>query len=277
MVIASGLMLLRPRFGIVLTGVVLLVSTVASVNALQGRGDLNRLVFNVSSGVMLDLVLGVALYGSARLVYVLDQLESARVDIAELAVGRERLRVSRDLHDLLGQSLSAVSLKGDLAIRLLDHNPPAARAEIQSLTEVARGALQGVREITRDEHTASLIAEIERAAALLRAAGIDATVDVDLPELPARKEAVLAWVVREGVTNVLRHSRAATCTIRAEHRDGWVRLEILNDGAGPSVAPGSGLVGLTERAAAASGSLTVARPYDDHFRVLVELPTVEAT
>ena len=132
-----------------------------------------------------------------------------------LAVGRERLRVSRDLHDLLGQSLSAVSLKGDLAIRLLHTDPDAARAEIDSLTDVARDALRGVRAITLEKHTVSLPAEIDGATVLLEAAGVQTRVEVALAALPMPVEEVLAWTVREGVTNVLRHSRASACAIRA--------------------------------------------------------------
>jgi two-component system, NarL family, sensor histidine kinase DesK len=214
----------------------------------------------------------VALYGSARLVRVLDELHATRAQLAELAVGRERLRVSRDLHDLLGHSLSAVSLKGDLAIRLLHSDPPAARAEIESLTEVARDTLRGVRAVTSDEHVVSLRTEIEGAAALLSAAGIDARVDLDLPDLPPPVENVLAWAVREGITNVLRHSQASTCSITAARWDGMVRLEIENDGVPASAGQGSGLAGLTERATALSGSVSGGPVGDRSFKLLLEVP-----
>jgi two-component system sensor histidine kinase DesK len=104
-------------------------------------------------------------------------------------VGRERLRVSRDLHDLLGQSLSAISLKGDLALRLLPVDSDRARSEVESLTEVARAALHDVMAITRDEHQVALHEEIDAAAALLTAAGIDVNLDADLPEPPTRASA----------------------------------------------------------------------------------------
>jgi two-component system sensor histidine kinase DesK len=174
---------------------------------------------------------GGALYGSSRLVRVLEDLYSARTELAELAVGRERLRVSRDLHDLLGQSLSAVSLKGDLALRLLPTDAAAARNEIESLTGVARRALRDVRAVARDEHGVALPAELDAAAALLGAAGIATRVDVDLPGLAAPAEQVLAWAVREGATNTLRHSEATTWTVTGARQDGRVTLEIVNDGA----------------------------------------------
>jgi two-component system sensor histidine kinase DesK len=214
----------------------------------------------------------VALYGAARLVLVLDELEATRTELAELAIGRERLRISRDLHDLLGQSLSAVSLKGDLARRLLHSDVHAARAEIEGLTEVARDALRGVRAITRDQHAVSLRTEAAGAAVLIGAAGIDARIDVDLPGLARPTEEVLAWAVREGITNVLRHSQATTCSVTAARRDGMVRLEIVNDGARPSAGEGNGLAGLAERAGALSGSASGQRLRGGWFRLLVELP-----
>jgi two-component system sensor histidine kinase DesK len=214
----------------------------------------------------------VTLYGAARLVRVLDQLEATRTELAELAIGRERLRISRDLHDLLGYSLSAISLKGDLARRLLPGNVHAARAEIEGLTEVARGALRGVRAVTRDEHALSLRTETDGAAALLGAAGIDARIEVDLPDLARPTEEVLAWAVREGITNMLRHSQATTCSVTAVRRDAMVRLEIVNDGARPSAGAGTGLAGLAARARALSGSAAGGYTRGGRFRLLVQIP-----
>ncbi len=141
---------------------------------------------------------------------------------------------------------------------------------------MARDALRGVRAVTRDQHAVSLRAETQGAAALLGAAGIDAHLDVDLPGLPPAVEEVLAWAVREGVTNVLRHSQASTCQITAGHRDGRGWLEIVNDGVRPpaGAGSGSGLTGLAERARALGGSVH-AQPSDDgRFRLLVKVPEV---
>jgi two-component system, NarL family, sensor histidine kinase DesK len=215
---------------------------------------------------------GAGLYGAARLVRTVDELYDARAELAQVAVGRERLRISRDLHDLLGASLSAVSLKGDLALQLLSSDPPAARSEIESLTGVARDALRDVRAITRDERDASFRDEIEGAAALLAAAGIDSSINADLPNPSPAAATVLAWAVREGVTNVLRHSEAGTCSITARQQNGSVRLEIVNDGADTPVGEGNGLTGLAERARAVSGSARAERTDDGRFRLLVEVP-----
>jgi two-component system sensor histidine kinase DesK len=218
-------------------------------------------------------MLTATLYGSARLVAVQQELRRTRGELAGTAVAAERLRVSRDLHDLLGQSLSAISLKGDLAVRLLARDTGAARAEVEDVARVAREALHGVRAITRDgSHAVHLRAEIDGATTLMRAAHIAPRVDVDLPELPPPVEGTLAWAVREGVTNMLRHSRATTCDIRAGTRDGIVHLSVVNDGADPGGPAGSGLLGLAERVRALSGSFTAGPVEPGGFRLAVELP-----
>ena len=130
-----------------------------------------------------------------------------------------------------------MSLKGDLALRLLSSDPQAARSEIAGLTQMARTALRDVRGVTRGQPRASYQAEIDGAATLLAAAGIDAHIDADLP-LPPAVDDVLGWAVREGVTNILRHSEAATCSITARREAGRIRLEIVNDGAPPSAGQG---------------------------------------
>ncbi len=130
--------------------------------------------------------------------------------------------------------------------------------------------------MTRDEHAVSLRSEAQGAAALLGAAGIDARVDLDLPGLPPAVEAVLAWTVREGVTNVLRHSQARACQITAGRHDGYVWLEIGNDGVRTPAGTGrgSGLTGLAERARALSGSASAERTRDGRFRLRVEIPEI---
>jgi two-component system, NarL family, sensor histidine kinase DesK len=271
-VIASGAMLLA-GWPAATAAVAPLVGTAAAVSQAPVYGDGGAQGAFFAVYWVVGLATGaVALYGSARLVRVVAELDAARTELAELAVGRERLRVSRDLHDLLGHSLSAVSLKGDLAIRLLGRDPPAARAEIESLTGVAREALRGVRAVARDEHAISLRTETDGAVALLGAAGIRAHVDLDLPELSQATETVLAWAVREGVTNVLRHSRAGTCSITAAVRDGTLWLAIVNDGMRDAAGTGSGLAGLTGRARDLSGSVTAGPVGAGRFRLLVELP-----
>lgn len=274
-VLASAAMLLPSRHAVGVDGGIVVANAVLFARATDGGGGSpGEVVFWTFYWVAIVVMGGVALYGSARLVQVADQRHAARLELAETAVGRERLRVSRDLHDLLGQSLSAVSLKGDLALRLLPSDTEAARAEIQSLTELARAALRDVRAVSYDRHSVSLGAEIDAATNLLAAAGVVTDIDVDLPDLDPAIGDVLAWTVREGTTNLLRHSDARTCRLRAGRSDGVVQLEIVNDGVRASSGRGSGLAGLGDRALALSGTVTAGPRPDGRFRLLVEIPDV---
>lgn len=232
----------------------------------------------VTAYYLLMMAMGtVGLYAAPWLVRVLGDLSRARTEQAEIAVGRERLRVSRDLHDLLGQSLSAVSLKGDLALRLLPTDTAAARAEIAGLTVVARDALRDMRSVVRDEHGVFLPTEIEAAATLLEAAGVRADVNVELAGVAGPTEPVLAWAVRESATNTLRHSAATTWRVVARRWQGAIELEIVNDGVAPAGdrhadGAGTGLAGLRQRAEALSGTLAAGSTADGRFRLRIEIP-----
>jgi two-component system sensor histidine kinase DesK len=220
-----------------------------------------------------NLVAGAAcLYGTSQLVRAVDSLLATRAELAEVTVGTERLRVSRDLHDLLGQSLSAVSLKGDLAMALLQSDPPAAEAEIHSLTEVARVALRDIRHVVHGEHPVTLRNETQGAAVLLGAASIDAHIDVELVDLAREVDELFGWATREGVTNMLRHSQAASCSIRATRQGGAAFLEIVNDGARSTPGTGTGVTGLSERAQLLSGQVTAGPLENGHYRLFVEVP-----
>ncbi|GIJ61187.1 sensor histidine kinase [Virgisporangium aurantiacum] len=224
-------------------------------------------------------VFSFVLYGTVRLVRLVNELYRTRAELAELAVDEERVRVSRDLHDLLGQSLSAISLKGDLAARLLPLDPAKARHEITSLTELARSTLRDVRAVTRDEHRVTLGEEIAAAQGLLIAAGVDTRVETPGAGLDLSGDAqqVLAWAVREGTTNLLRHSDATTCTIVLTRSNGTTSLDIHNDGARrDGLGDGSGLAGIEDRAAAAGGWARGELTGDGGFHLRVELPETTA-
>jgi two-component system sensor histidine kinase DesK len=280
--IASALMIMGGKVGAVPTVVVLTVWTVIVGHALWGDRAAARFVFDVGTSVMYGAVVGLAVFGAVVLVRIVDETASTHVALADLATGMERLRLSRDMHDLLGQSLSAVSLKGDLAMRLLPHDAVAARVEIEGLTGAARDALLGVRAMTRDGHNMCLPDEIATAVALLGAAGIRVQTDIDHTQLSAPIAEVLAWVVREGVTNVIRHSDATACMITLTRGDDTVRLDILNDGAGRShpdrrlTGPGTGVTGLKERASAMSGQVWIEHTGTDIFRLSAEFPAAIA-
>ena len=221
--------------------------------------------------VLIYSVIIACIAGSTQLARILDELHRSRTELAEMSVTSERLRIARDLHDLLGQSLSAVSLKGDLAAALLERDPAAARAEIESLTDTARTALRDVRAVATAPEEMRLDTELDGARTLLGAAGIALSVDVDLDGADAAREP-LGWVVREGVTNIVRHSAATRVTIAGHRRAGRITLSIRNDGAGPSGPPGSGLEGLRARSAASAGTLVAGRADDGWFDLTVDIP-----
>ncbi|WP_084962332.1 sensor histidine kinase [Thermoactinospora rubra] len=215
------------------------------------------------------LLTSTVIYALARLVRVTAELEQARADLAEAAVLKERLRISRDLHDGLGRSLTAIALKGDLAARLLERDPASARTEVGELVAVAREAAQDVRQVARGYRELSLAGEAHRGAALLEASGVACQVNLADVRLPRAAEEALAWSVREAVTNVLRHSRATTCSITTSAGGSAVRLEVVNDGVdGAAGEPGGGLTGMRERAAQAGGELE-AGASGGAFRVVV--------
>jgi two-component system sensor histidine kinase DesK len=223
----------------------------------------------VVAGVLMGSV-GTGIVLSFRFtVWVLDvvgQLEWARDAQARLAVAEERLRFARDLHDVMGRNLSAIAVKGQLAAELARRDRPQAAEEIADISRIAEESLREVRGVVSGYRTASLAGELAGARSVLRAAGIACTVTGDErgADLPVPVQTELGWVVREAVTNVLRHSRATTCAITLEAAPGSATLRVANDGVGPATAPaearwGNGLTGLAERLAASGGRLTADR------------------
>ena len=211
------------------------------------------------------------------------QLRAAREELARLAVSEERLRFARDLHDLLGHSLSLITLKSELAGRLLPDTPENSKAarEVRDLQGVARGALREVREAVSGYRSPSLEEELAGSRAMLEAAGISCRVHNEVGVLPNDTEAILTWVVREGVTNVVRHSRARSCNIRLTQDGGLIYAEVKDDGRGPHLNPGgdvvggSGLSGLAERVETSGGHFEAGPLPDGGFGLRVSLPPGE--
>ncbi|MET7379369.1 sensor histidine kinase [Streptomyces sp. NPDC005526] len=213
------------------------------------------------------------------------ELRSAREELARRAVEQERLRFSRDLHDLLGHTLSVIVVKSEAARRLAPRDMGAALTQITDIESVGRQALTEIREAVTGYREGSLSTELDRARSALTAAGIEPVVRRSGPPLTPQTEALLGWVVREAVTNAVRHSGAARCQITVDGTPERVRLEVADDGGGDGVpaptlvsepAPpgigGTGLKGLTERLAAAGGSLRAGPSPRGGFTVTAELP-----
>ncbi len=253
------------------------VAAVVILSVLAGAIELARgeSVTNSTGQLLNDLLVGVAAVAGRLLVEANQQLSQAREQIARLAVGEERLRFARDLHDLLGHSLSVIALKSELAGRLIKTTPGLAAHEIADIEKVARDALREVREAVTGYRQPTLAAELAGAHEALTAAGIDYRIDQDHVPLPPAVEAVMAWTVREGVTNVMRHSQAKRCSVRIINKDGRATVEVIDDGRGGMPKPGSGLRGLEERVRERGGTLTAEPLPHEGFRLRVTLPMRE--
>ncbi|MGH2933431.1 MAG: sensor histidine kinase [Gaiellaceae bacterium] len=223
------------------------------------------------------LAIGSMMLAFGRQIRINAALAAAREEIGRLAVAEERLRIARDLHDLLGHSLSTIALKSELAARLVDVEPARAAAEISDVQDVSRQALAEVREAVQGWRQLALDDALAGARAALSAAGIDYALDAPPPRLPAEVEEVFAWAVREGTTNVVRHSRARRCAVRIHGGAGEAVVEVEDDGvsAPPDPDAGSGLSGLAERAAAVRGRLEAGAAPGGGFllRLVVPLPS----
>jgi two-component system sensor histidine kinase DesK len=198
------------------------------------------------------------------------KLRLAQEEVEQLAAVAERERIARDLHDVLGHTLSLIVLKSELAARLAERDPARAAGEMRDVEDVARRTLQEVREAIRGYHP-TLAEEAARARSMLKAADIAADVDLAAASLSGPIEETLALALREAVTNVVRHSGASRCSIALAATDRAVTLDVADDGRGSSAAEGSGLRGMRERVEALGGS--VDRHAGGGMRVRVVLPT----
>lgn len=184
------------------------------------------------------------------------KLRLAHDEIEHLAKVAERERIARDLHDLLGHTLSVIILKSELASKLAERDPERARNEIRDVERISRDALTQVRAAVRGYRSGGLQAELESARDALDAANVTLTCDIARTQLPPSHEAMIALAIREAVTNIVRHARATRCRIALEPRDGAYAVTIVDDGRGGDAPFGSGLSGMQERIEALGGTLT---------------------
>lgn len=184
------------------------------------------------------------------------KLRLAYDEIERLAKVAERERIARDLHDLLGHTLSLIVLKSELAGKLLEHNPARAKEEIRDLEQVSRNALSEVRQAVRGYRAGNLASEMARAKATLETAGVTVECEMDAVTLAPSQENVMALALREAVTNVVRHANATRCTIRVRISDCQCAMEVADNGQGGAAQEGSGLRGMRERAEALGGTVT---------------------
>ena len=247
------------------------VMTLAAAGLAMGVG--------VSAGEALTMALvalsiGLMLSGLANAVISNVRLRRAQEELARLAVADERLRISRDMHDLLGHSLSVIALKSELASRLVIADPARAVAELDEVQGVARASLAEVRELVSGYRMLALSEAVAGARTALEAAGISCQLRLDGVELAPAAEAVLAWTVREGATNVVRHSGARTCAIQVRSVGDEAEVEVLDDGRGDAqnASAGNGLAGLGERVARLRGRVEAGPARGGGYRLRVTIP-----
>ncbi|MGV9252862.1 sensor histidine kinase [Streptomyces sp. NPDC003697] len=206
---------------------------------------------------------------------VVRELRRTREVQARLAVAEERLRFGRDLHDVLGRNLTVIALKSELAVALNQQGQAGqAAAQMAEIQRIAKESQGEVRAVVRGYRTVDLLTEIEGARSVLRAAGVSCRIE-GRAELEDERQSALAWAVREGTTNVLRHSEARWCAVTLfVDDDKTVVLTIENDGVDQGSTPkgGGGLVGLTERVAAFGGSVEAGPGSNGRFILCVRLP-----
>ncbi|GAA2947596.1 hypothetical protein GCM10020227_13120 [Streptomyces flavovirens] len=274
---SSCLLVLRPLLAWAALSLVVLAT--GAVQFLVGYG-VGELAYNTVATVLTGLVV----YGLSRLTGLIGEVQAARDELVRVTLAQERVRFARDLHDLLGFSLSTITLKCELAYCLVRLDPERAEGEITEIVQMARQASAEVRSVAGSYLQMSLERELPAASSLLRAVGIHAEVRVAAGKVSPAVDSVLATVLREGVTNMLRHSKAQKCVITADAVEESVHLVIANDGLrdarqshfaeapGRAASGGSGLISLAARAAALGGRLDSGERPDGWFQLAVELP-----
>lgn len=239
----------------------------AGAAVLDGESALSAALLAVPVGLALTTI-AAAFAFTVWILEVILQMERTRGVQLQLAVAEERLRFSRDLHDVMGRNLSAIALKSQLAAQLARRGRDEAAGEMDQVSRLAESSMREVREVVRGYRAADLAAELAGARSVLRSAGV--TVEVtgqdDVGAVPGPVQELLGWVVREAVTNVLRHSAADRCVIELKRGEQGFGLTVADNGLAQPARWGHGLTGLAERLAAAGGQLQ-ADPGPDGFCV----------
>ncbi|CUW26593.1 MULTISPECIES: sensor histidine kinase [Streptomyces] len=233
---------------------------------------------DISYTTVSTILTGLVVFALSRLTGMVGEVHRSRAELAQFAVTQERLRFARDLHDLLGYSLSTITLKCELAYRLTPVAADQARQEISEVLDISRQALADVRAVAHGYRKMSLRTEVCDAQAMLAVLGVQAKVNVAYETLPAEVDTVLATVFREGLTNILRHSAVKRCEIETGRRGDAVWFRLANDGvvraasARGSHEGGSGIENLTFRVKRLGGHLTVGVADNGWFELRLEVP-----
>ncbi len=212
-----------------------------------------------------------AMYGFMRQVHS-EGVRRSQDEVRRLAAASERERIGRDLHDLLGHTLSLITLKLELSRKLFDGDHEAARKELEDAEKVARQALAEVRAAVTGIRATDLAEELAAARVMLESSGVQLTIDVPSQPLPPELERVLALVVREASTNIARHAAASEASIRLWHEEKRWHMEIRDDGRGGVTPSGHGVIGMRDRIAMLGGRMTLESPRRKGTRIEVKVP-----
>ena len=279
----TPLLSLRALLALVLVSAAAASGLTASVGRASAgpHGD-----FLVAAALVYAFIVGVGVLtcrSSASTLRIMSELDRSRTEHARLSVAEERLRFARDLHDVLGRNLSLIAVQSELAAELARRGDQDAAGQMLQVRQVAHESLREMRAVVSGYRTADLGTELAGAQEVLRSAGMSCRVTGDAAGLPADVQAALGWVVREGTTNIIRHSDATACTIELHIGDSpgaprAVTLRMDNDRVHTPAAgsAGSGLAGLGERLAGLGGSITTGHPRNGHFRLEASLPACGA-
>lgn len=278
LVVAAGFLAYRPAGGLYFP-----VAAAFAPQAVAGRRGLSAAIVAAiaalfgaewlalhadgSQGVLLPLFVAfqIVVSGVGGIVGVRQRREQQRADRAG-----ERERIAKDLHDVLGHSLSSLALKAELARRVFHSDPERALHEIGEVERVARQGLEEMRNLVHGYHSGDIYAELDRVEALLKAADIGVERRCEQLEMPQAKERVLALIVREAVTNILRHSGASSCRLALFRAEGAYRLDVVDNGRGGALDEGVGMRSIRARAEALGG--TAVWTSGDGTRMSVSVP-----
>jgi two-component system, NarL family, sensor histidine kinase DesK len=225
------------------------------------------------TAIFFTVIVGIANTAFAQERAANAKLLLAQEEVEHLAKVAERERIARDMHDVLGHTLSVIVLKAELAGKLVTRDPERAGREMKDLEEIARRALTEVREAIRGYRSQGLLAEIERTQRTLDAAGVKLRCDSAPPTLTAPEETVLSLILREAVTNIVRHAGASTCLLHFETEQNYHLLTVADDGRGGVIREGNGLRGMRERVEAMGGKFLVVS--ENGTRLTVGLPVIK--
>jgi two-component system, NarL family, sensor histidine kinase DesK len=230
---------------------------------------------HLEMGYWVSMLLLIVLVGFGNHHWAISHCHDAKMRLAHeelehLAKVAERERIARDLHDVLGHTLSLITLKSELARKLVDRDPERAKQEMQEVETTSRAALADVREAIRGYRSDGIFAELARARAALETAGVAVQCDTDTVPLSPAQESVLALALREAVTNVVRHAEARSCNVILKRKESLCTLEVADDGCGAVGPEGNGLRGMRERLEALGGSLRLLS--SNGTRLIIDLP-----